>query len=223
MITDLLISHTVSENIRKGQEEKAQIVARTVAKSHIVINGLQDGQNLNELQQYASEIQTATGVLFVVVMDMNGIRKTHPNLEQIGKRFVGGDEKEALKGKEYVSTSKGTLGRSVRAFTPIYNGKHEQMGAVAVGISLKSVNTALGRSDKNILIVTALGIIIGTIGAVWLARYIKKILLGLEPFAIAKILEERSTMLQSVHEGIIAVDQSSTITLVNKSALQIFK
>jgi len=30
-------------------------------------------------------------------------------------------------------------------------------------------------------------------------------------------------MLQSVHEGIIAVDHTSTITLVNKSALQIFK
>ncbi|MDR6121311.1 CitB family two-component system sensor histidine kinase MalK [Bacillus sp. SLBN-46] len=223
MITDLLISHSVNENIRKNQEEKAQIVARTVAKSHIVINGLQDGENLTALQQYTTEIQTATNVLFVVVMDMNGIRKTHPNAEQIGKQFVGGDEKAALKGKEYVSTSKGTLGRSVRAFTPIYNGEKEQIGAVAVGISLKSVNLALGRSSKNILIVTALGLIIGIIGAISLATYIKKTLLGLEPFAIAKILEERSTMLQSVHEGIIAVDQSSTITLVNKSALQIFK
>jgi two-component system, CitB family, sensor histidine kinase MalK len=223
MITDLLISHTVSENIRKNQEEKAQIVARTVAKSHVVINGLKDGQNLSALQEYTNEIQTATGVLFVVVMDMNGIRKTHPNAELIGKRFVGGDEKKALKGKEYVSTSKGTLGVSVRAFTPIYSENHEQIGAVAVGISLKSVETALGRSHKNILIVTVLGLIIGIIGAIMLARYIKKILLGLEPFAIAKILEERSTMLQSVHEGIIAVDHSSTVTLVNKSALQIFK
>lgn len=223
MITDLLISNSVSENIRKHQEEKAQIVARTVSKSHVVMNALEDRQNLTGVQEYTKDIQTATNVMFIVVMDMNGIRMTHPNAEQIGRPFVGGDEKPALKGKEYVSTSRGTLGKSVRAFTPIYNEKKEQIGVVAVGISLERLETAVGRSHKNIIIVTALGLMIGIIGAILLARYIKKILLGLEPFAISKILEERSTMLQSVHEGIIAVDNTSTITLVNKSALQILK
>lgn len=223
MSTDLLISHTVSKNIRANQEEKARIVARTVSKSHIVIDSLENRTYSNSIQQYTNDIQTATDVMFITVMDMNGIRKTHPNPEQIGKPFAGGDEKKALQGKEYVSTSKGTLGHSVRAFTPIYNNEDQQIGAVAVGISLKNVESALGRSHRNILIVTALGICIGIIGAILLARYIKRTLLGLEPFAIAKILEERSTMLQSVHEGVIAVDHQSTITLVNKSALQIFQ
>jgi two-component system, CitB family, sensor histidine kinase MalK len=223
MSTDLLISHTVSKNIRATQEEKARIVARTVSKSHIVIDSLENRTYSNSIQQYTNDIQTATEVMFITVMDMDGIRKTHPNPEQIGKPFAGGDEKKALQGKEYVSTSKGTLGHSVRAFTPIYNNEDKQIGAVAVGISLKNVESALGRSHRNILIVTVLGLCIGIIGAILLARYIKKTLLGLEPFAIAKILEERSTMLQSVHEGIIAVDHHSTITLVNKSALQIFQ
>jgi two-component system, CitB family, sensor histidine kinase MalK len=56
-----------------------------------------------------------------------------------------------------------------------------------------------------------------------LARYIKKTLLGLEPIQIARLVEERSAMLNSVREGIIATDQDSRITLVNKSALSIFK
>jgi two-component system, CitB family, sensor histidine kinase MalK len=223
MITDLLISNSVSENIRKNEEEKALIVARTVSRSHIVTEALEKRRSSGAIQDYTKEIQSATNVMFIVVMNMEGIRMSHPNEEQIGKRFVGGDEKAALKGKEYVSTSKGTLGKSVRGFTPIYNDDKEQIGVVAVGISLESLETALGRSHKNIIIVTILGLIIGIIGAILLARYIKKILLGLEPFAISRILEERSTMLHSVHEGIIAVDQSSTITLVNKSALQIFK
>lgn len=125
-----------------------------------------------------------------------------------------------LKGKEYVSISEGTLGKSVRAFTPIYNELGDQIGVVSVGISLESVEVALGRSHRNILIVTVLGLLIGIIGEVLLARYNKRTLLGLEPFAIAKILGERSAMLQSVHEGIIAVDSESTITLVNKSTLR---
>lgn len=223
MITDLLISNSVSKNIRKTQEEKALIVARTVSKSNIVIHALEDNQAARAAQDYTNEIQSATDVLFIVIMDMNGIRLTHPNEEMIGKSFVGGDEKAALKGKEYVSVSRGTLGQSVRAFTPIYNDKNKQIGAAAVGISLSSLETALETSHKNILIVTIFGLLIGIIGAIILAKYIKKILLGLEPFAISRILEERSTMLQSVHEGIIAVDHTSTITLVNKSALQILK
>src|SRR5205085_2914551 len=70
---------------------------------------------------------------------------------------------------------------------------------------------------------TIIGILVGIIGAVILARYIKKILLGLEPFAISKLLEERSAMLQSVREGIVAVDQDSKITLVNRAALKLFE
>lgn len=223
IFTDYLISRDVSENIRANQEEKAKIVSRTVAKSHIVINAFENTHQSEELQEYTMDIQTSTNMMFIVVMDMDGIRKTHPDPEKIGEHFVGGDEKEALKGKEYISASRGTLGESIRAFTPIYNDTGEQIGVAAVGISLESVEKALGRSNQSILFVTAFGLLIGIIGAIILARYIKRILLGLEPFAIAKILEERSTMLQSVHEGIIAVDQHSTITLVNKSALQILQ
>lgn len=223
MITDLLISNTVSENIRKHQDEKARMVSRSVAASQIIIDALEDDQKANEIQEYTKEIQSATDMMFIVVMDMNGIRQSHPNPKQIGKHFVGGDEKEALKGKEYVSSSRGTLGESLRAFTPIYNKTGEQIGVAAVGISLTSVEEALGRSHRSILTVTVLGLFIGIIGAILLARYIKRILFGLEPFAIAKIFEERSTMLQSVREGIIAVDKEQTITLVNQSARQIFQ
>ncbi len=223
MITDLLISNTVSENIRIHQEEKARMISRSIATSTIIIEALKDEQKTKEIQEHTLEIQSATDMMFIVVMDMKGIRKSHPNPEQIGKHFVGGDEKKALNGEEYVSRSRGTLGESLRAFTPIYNVVGEQLGAVAVGISLESVEAALGKSHRSILTVTVLGLLVGIIGAVLLARYIKRILFGLEPFAIAKIFEERSTMLQSTHEGIIAVDHEQTITLVNQSARQIFQ
>ncbi|GLB61063.1 DcuS/MalK family sensor histidine kinase [Cytobacillus sp. NCCP-133] len=223
IMTDLLISNSVSQNIRDSQEEKAIIVSRTVAKSPVVRLGLQNEGAAERIQKYAMEIQQATGVMFIVVMDMNGIRKSHPNSELIGKRFVGGDEKAVLEGREHISTSTGTLGESLRAFTPIYNTENVQIGAVAVGISLENVQEALESSHDNILLGSLIGILAGVAGAILLAKYIKRILLGLEPSAIAKILVERSTMLQSVHEGIIAVDQDSQITLVNKSALRIFR
>ncbi len=223
IITDLLITDSTSENIRNQLEEKATIVSRTVAQSQIVRKGLQGEVDQDKIQEYAMTIQDETGVLFVVVMDMNGIRQSHPVPERIGKHFVGGDEGRVLQGEEYISSSKGTLGKSLRAFTPIYDQNQDQIGAVAVGISLQAVQESIQQSHQRVIIGSIVGVFVGIIGALLLADYIKKSLFGLEPHAIARIHEERNRMLHSVREGIIAIDKGATIVLVNKSARQIFQ
>lgn len=46
-----------------------------------------------------SEIEKArikTNVEFIVIMDMNGIRYSHPDKSKIGERFAGGDEDRVL-------------------------------------------------------------------------------------------------------------------------------
>ncbi len=221
-ITDILITNTTSNNIKKQLEDKALNVSRTVSKSQVVINDLQSENKEGGIQDYAMTIQEATNVMFVVVMDMSGIRYSHPVPSQIGNHFVGGDEKRVLQGKEYTSTSTGTLGKSLRAFTPIYNKQQEQIGAVAVGISLEDIQTSIRQNQKTILFVSVIGVIIGVIGALLLARYIKNSLFGLEPHSIARIFEERNRILHFVHEGIIAIDNQGNIVLVNQSAQSIF-
>ncbi|MGM7723708.1 DcuS/MalK family sensor histidine kinase [Metabacillus sp. Hm71] len=223
LITDLLISRTVAESIEDSQAEKAGNAARMVASSPLVIQGLSGSRDEKDIQTFANNIQAVTNVQFVVVMDMKGIRKSHPDPNKVGKRFVGGDEKAVLAGKEHVSISKGTLGHSLRSFTPVFDESGKQVGAVAVGISLEKVNEAVEKSRWDIYAGTIFGILTGIVGAVILAKYIKKILFGLEPIAIAKLLKERSAMLQSVREGIIAVDQDSRVTLINKAALGILQ
>ncbi|MEM5014146.1 DcuS/MalK family sensor histidine kinase [Niallia taxi] len=222
-ITDLLISKSITSSVEETQKEKALNVARTMAVSPLVIRSLEGKENQADVQTFANQINDKTNVNFVVVMDMSGIRLSHPESNKVGKHFLGGDEGPVLKGKEYVSISKGTLGKSMRAFTPIKDSEGKQIGAVAVGISLKSVTEAVDKGRMGIVLGTLIGLLIGIIGAVVLARYIKKTLLGLEPSVIAKLLEERSSMLQSVREGIIAIDQEGKITLVNKAASKLFK
>lgn len=223
LITDLLISHLVADTIEESQSEKASNVARMMALSPLVIEVLNGQRDESEVQTFASEIRLATNVEFVVVMDMNGIRKSHPDSSKVGKHFTGGDEGPVLQGKEHVSVSEGTLGHSLRSFTPVINKNGEQIGAVAVGITLDNVEKAVEKSRQSIYIGSYFGILMGIIGAVILAGYIKKILFGLEPIQISRLVEERSAMMNSLREGVIAVDQDSKITLVNKSALDIFQ
>ncbi|WRU95248.1 hypothetical protein RYX51_20250 [Priestia filamentosa] len=135
-LTDILISRTITKTIRTDQEEKAMNVARTVALSPVIREGLLHKEESKEIQEYTKDIQKATKVEFVVVIDMKGIRKSHPNPKNIGKKFSGGDEKEVLEGKETISISEGTLGMSSRSFTPVVDDSGNQIGAVAVGTSL---------------------------------------------------------------------------------------
>ncbi|HSP23042.1 MAG TPA: DcuS/MalK family sensor histidine kinase [Planococcus sp. (in: firmicutes)] len=223
IITNLLVVNSTSDGIEQQLEEKAATISRVVAESQVVRDGLQDEDMERAIQDYANTIQQAADVLFVVVLDMEGIRKSHPEPGQIGAPFVGGDEQRVLQGEAYISRSEGTLGKSARAFTPVMNSENVQIGAVSVGISLQEVEASIQQSRSKILTGSIIGLLVGVLGAFWLARFIKKNLFGLEPHAIARIHEERNQMLHSVYEGIIAIDKESKIVLVNKSARRIFK
>ena len=223
LVTDLLITGQTSKDVEGNLAEKATDVARMVASTSLVKEALTGQGKQEELQAFANEIKRKTNVEFVVVMDMKGIRKTHPVPDKVGKRFVGGDEGPVLRGIESVSVAKGTLGLSLRSFTPVFDPSGKQIGAVAVGISLEKVNQAIAESRKIIYLAVGFGLLVGIIGALFLARKIKGILLGLEPNEIAKVLEERSAMLESVREGMVAVDADGFITLVNHEGIRLFQ
>lgn len=221
-VTDILISQKVADNTQQNLADKATTIARIVAHSPLVIEALNGQRAETEIQPFANDIRQITAVEFVVVMDMQGIRKSHPDINKVGQPFVGGDEGDALKGHELVSIAKGTLGMSLRSFTPIVTSTGKQVGAVAVGILLNNVNQAVAQSRLIIYIGVGFGLLVGVIGALFLAQKIKNIMFGLEPKEIAKMLEERSAMLESVREGILAIDKDSRITLANAEALRLF-
>ncbi|GAA3313442.1 hypothetical protein GCM10020331_003590 [Ectobacillus funiculus] len=114
-------------------------MARMVAHSQLVTEALGNQEKESAIQEFAEETRRLTNVKFIVVMDMNGIRKSHPDPTKIGKQFVGGDKAISLNGKEHTSISKGTLGLSLRSLTPIFDRTGKQLGVVAVGISLNDV------------------------------------------------------------------------------------
>ncbi|MGG1677875.1 DcuS/MalK family sensor histidine kinase [Neobacillus sp. NRS-1170] len=222
-VTDLLISREIGNTTKNNQAEKAMNIARLTAHSPLIIEALEHKRSESDIQDFTNEMAKSSNVEFIVVLDMMGIRKSHPNPSKIGERFVGGDEGPVLHGHEHISTAKGTLGYSLRAFTPVYSSSGEQIGAVAVGISLDKVKQDVNSSKRVILLAVIFGVLIGVIGAVIVARKIKKSMFGLEPFEIGKLLEERSAMLQSTKEGILAVDQDARITLINNEALRLFE
>ncbi|MDO3410023.1 DcuS/MalK family sensor histidine kinase [Saccharibacillus sp. CPCC 101409] len=213
-----MISIEISKHTREGLEQRAVGIARTVAHTETVQKGLEAGGDRAAVQAYAEEVRRANNIQFVVVIDMNGIRLSHPDPTLIGKHFSGGDESPVLRGQESISAATGSLGPSMRAFSPIYGEGGGQVGAVAVGLSLGSVKTAVGQNMWLLYWGILLGGLLGIFGAVLLGRRLKRMMFGMEPDEIARLLEERSAMLQSAKEGILAVDKELRITLINAEA-----
>lgn len=223
IVANFLITKSVESNIQAALAKKTLDISRVVARSPIVVAGLTDEKRSGEIQDYANSVRNAINVEFVVVFDMHGIRKSHPDPRRVGEHLIGGDEVASLRGEEYISYAKGTRGPSLRAFAPVFAPDGSQIGAVVVGILLGDVEKALLESHQIIYFATIVGLLIGILFAILLAQNIKRTLFGLEPFAIAKLVEERNAMLQSVREGIIAVDKNAIITVVNSEARRVLE
>ena len=58
-------------------------------------------------------------------------------------------------------------------------------------------------------------------GAVTIATHFKHLILGLEPEEIAQLLVEKEAILQSIHEGIIAIKKDGRIKLINSAAKEL--
>ncbi|MGI6092650.1 MAG: two-component system sensor histidine kinase DcuS [Veillonellaceae bacterium] len=223
IVTSLLISRSIAYEVKDSIGRQALSIARIIAHSPIVIEGLAGKRDIPEIQHYANDAKLMANVQFIVVLDMNGIRLSHPLPSLIGQHLVGGDELEALKGNEYLSEAVGTMGYSLRAFTPVYGPDGKQIGVVLVGILMKYVHDAVTKAQMILFLTMLIGMIIGILGALYLARDIKATLHGLEPEVIAKKLEERNVILQSVREAIIAIDISGRITLINEEGSRLLR
>lgn len=106
----------------------------------------------------------------------------------------------------------------MRAFEPVYNQEGTQIGAISVGISTKVINQAVWDSLKITILGTVLSLGLGLTGSYFLARRLKKTLFDLEPQEIAYMIEEREAMLDSVSEGVIAINAEHQIIIANPSS-----
>ncbi|KAB7704169.1 two-component system sensor histidine kinase DcuS [Bacillus aerolatus] len=223
-VTNMLIASKVAESTRRSLAEKVTITSRLVAESAVVRDGLSGKGPEKAIQPFTEKIRKQSGThYYITVFDMKGIRKSHPNPALIGKPFQGGDEGPVLAGEEHLSTAEGSLGVSIRYFTPVFDEEGRQTGAAAVGITLKQVETAVDQSRSIIYAGLAAGLVIGLSGALYLGRRVRRVMFGLEPHEMARLLEERSIMIESTHEGMVAVDRAGRITLINEAAARLLE
>ncbi|KAA8998493.1 two-component system sensor histidine kinase DcuS [Affinibrenneria salicis] len=223
MVVYALLFFRINQLSEDHLREKAFAIARTFAASPVVIDDLNGLGNPELIQLSAERIRMRNQLLFVTVTDMNGIRHTHPERERIGGYFAGRDIYPALLGLENTAINRGTLDPALRVFTPVFNNDNKQIGVVALGIALTSVQKVINENRWMIPWTILAGALVGSLGTWFLVKALKRIMLGFEPFEISNLFEQRNAMLKSIKEGVIAVDTASRITIINDEAKRLFR
>ncbi|MCL6414411.1 sensor histidine kinase [Aestuariirhabdus sp. Z084] len=217
--------HYISVSLEDQIGQRALDVAKTIALAPEVIAGVQD-RDSQKLQPMSLVFAEGTGARFVVIGDRDGVRLAHPNTRRIGRSMIdddGDDNAPALvHGRPYLSKALGSMGFTMRGKAPVYDARGEEViGIVSVGYLLDSVQAVIDRYRTTLASVMLLAFLLSVATAIWFATHFKRAIFGLEPEQIARLFEERNATLESVREGIIAINAEGQITTFNRTAAQL--
>ncbi|MFJ1883717.1 MULTISPECIES: SpoIIE family protein phosphatase [unclassified Streptomyces] len=191
-------------------------VAQTFAHSPGLLTALKAPDPSRVLQPLTEAGRKAAGVDFIVVMDTNGIRYTHPRPELIGKRVVA-TIAPALAGHVYTETVNGPLGREAQAIVPVH--EHAQIVAlVAAGMKVEKVTGAVARQIPIILGAGAVALGVATSGTALVTRRLRRQTHRLGPVEISRMYEHHDAVLHAVREGVLIVSKDGRLLLANDEA-----
>lgn len=206
----------------KGQ--RALTVAKVVADIPEIALALENESDPSLIiQPLAEKIRIQTGAEFIVVGSMNLIRYSHPNPQNIGQIMVGDDNQRVLLGEFSITQAVGTLGLSVRGKAPIFGMDHGQRGVVSVGFLVDNIWDEIFSYLIIIAAVGLIGLAIGHMGAYLLSGHVKRQIFNMEPFEIAYLSQELASILESIREGVVAVDIEGKITTCNQEAKRLLE
>jgi len=213
----------LSESLYSEIGQRALMVAKTVATSPAVIQGIQE-RDIDALNALTRKMATTNEALFIVIGDHDAIRLAHPSSDRIGYSMADDDgdygRRALVEGEGYVARALGNLGESMRGKAPVFEPDSGNIiGIVSVGYSLRQVEATVQRYNFVLYGVLGVVLLVSILAAVVIASRFKRAIFGLEPEEIASLFQERDATLQSVREGIIAINRDGIITTVNRAAL----
>ncbi|MFI5972358.1 SpoIIE family protein phosphatase [Streptomyces sp. NPDC051452] len=192
-------------------------VAETFANAPGTAAALRSPDPTALLQPKAEATRKATGVDFVVVMNTDGIRYTHPRTDRIGKKFVG-TIAPALAGHTVTEHVNGTIGPLVQVVVPVRDAGGKVVGLVSAGITTAHVGGAADQQLPLLLAAAAAALALATAGTALVSRRLLRQTRGLGPYEMTRMYEHHDAVLHAVREGVLIVGGEGRLLLANDEA-----
>jgi two-component system CitB family sensor kinase len=216
----VLVTLKQRSELEHDYQQRALAVAQTFAATPSIRQALARRSPADQrlIQSLAEQVRHVTGATYVVVVDRNGVRYSHPDPALIGQRIT--EPVIALDGRDHIGVDHGNLGISANARVPIRapGAPSPVIGEVSAGILERQVSDQLLHELPSLLLYFACALAIGVGASLTLARRLKRSTFGLELEEIAALVQEREAMLHGIREGVITLDPDGRVTLINDEA-----
>ncbi|MGX1885861.1 SpoIIE family protein phosphatase [Streptomyces sp. NPDC055287] len=212
----VLVLQSRSDSEREARN-RSVAVAETFASSPGVEAALKSPDPTAELQAPAEQARQRSGVDFIVVLDRDGIRYTHPLPDRIGKKFVGNLE-PALSGQVVTEKITGTIGPLVQAQVPVTARDGSVIGVVSAGITIEKVSGVVEEQIPLLFGAAAAVLLLATGGTALVSRRLRRQTRGLGPAEMTRMYEHHDAVLHAVREGVLIVGGDGRLLLANDEA-----
>ncbi|MCC8165423.1 MAG: sensor histidine kinase, partial [Planctomycetes bacterium] len=217
----LSVRYSINQ-LELSQEQNLHNIAHILATSEPVITALKQGRSTSTLDAFLDAvIANQNNVDIITIADMHSVRLYHPDRSRVGQTFIGDDEGRALRGEHYPSQAVGTLGFQSRYFYPVYDHDGLQRGFVHVSMLMSNLDSLRASVLRVNLQTLAIVLVVGGLAAGILTMSIKRSLLGYEPDQLARFFVQRGDVMDSLEEGILAIDDHGSIILANNATEKI--
>lgn len=194
--------------------------ASILSRSPLVRETLQGHAACEELAEYLDAATANTSDIdLILVADAEDTLFYAPDPEQVGTRYTGTAQRQALAGiGPYTSNETGPMGSDHSAYAPVCDEDGTLLGYVIVGIYTRSMVQEVISTVLRFLGIGLLTAGIGALLALRLSKHIKDTLLGYEPDAFARRFLQREDILEALEEGVLAIDRNTNIIFLNTAA-----
>ncbi|MED1641754.1 hypothetical protein P4U99_00820 [Brevibacillus agri] len=161
VILGATFEHMLAEALEKEIGTRALHTAKTVAEMKEIKQAFYADDPAKIINPIAEKIRASTNAAFIAVGNLQGIRYSHPDPDEIGKQMVGGDNEAVFAGNSIISETVGSLGPGLRGQTPIYNDAGQVMGVVSVGFLLADIDETIESYRDRIVVVGIVTLLLG--------------------------------------------------------------
>ena len=192
-------------------------IAEAIAQSPITLQG---GDPV--LEEYLDSLKESLQDIDVIsVVNADSTRRYHSNHDLIGSVYDGTKPDFSNNNKSYTANDKGPSGTQRRAYAAIYDGEGNYQGFVIAVMLMSNIREQTLQTMLVFLLITLAAIFIEIMISVEMSAKIKKSLLGYEPDVFTAMYQVRDNILESLNEGVLAVDAQMTVQFANKAAQSI--
>lgn len=208
----------VGRQLYQEMSARAKIQAEEIAIIPSLRQSVAD-KDIRAIAQFMHKVVAHSDASFIVIGDDKGLHLFHSvHSDVVGKTLIGGDNADVLKGKSTTTIRKGGLGISLRSKAPIFDDVGHVVGIVSVGYLTSYLDRITLGKVINIFLAAVLLLMALFVFSWFFTRSIKKQIFSLEPREIGLLVRQQKAMMESIYEGVIAIDSELRIEVINQAA-----